>query len=136
MTSSVFFEYLNYSSTWRTAVDLKRFVVRSSTKVEERKNETIHSIFLKKMKSKDLQKVVISKYENGESLAKICRDLSGVVSYRTIRRWCKSITNTGSINLSKPPGQIRTARTKGAIQKVKDRLKRKKPYQHENLLSS
>ena len=78
------------------------------------------------MKSKDLQKVGISKYETGESLAKIHRDLSGVVSYRTIRRWCRQIATTGSINLSKPPGQIRTARTKGAIQKVKNRLKRKK----------
>ena len=36
------------------------------------------------------------------------------------------IATTGSINLSKPPGQIRTARNKGAIQKVKNRLKRKK----------
>jgi transposase len=67
------------------------------------------------------------KYKNGESLAKSCRDLSGAVSYVTIRRWFKPITNTGSTNLSKPPDQIRTARTKEAIQKVKDRLKRKKP---------
>ena len=79
------------------------------------------------MKSKDLQSVVFSKYENGDSLAKICRDLSGIVSYRTTRRWCKLINNTGAISLSKPPGGTRTIRTKGTIQKVKDDL-HLKPY--------
>ena len=86
-----------------------------------------------KMKSKDLQNVVFSKHENGDSLAKICRDLSGIVSYRTIRRWCKSINDTGAISLSKPPGGNRTIRTKGTIQKVKDRLKRKKPVSARKL---
>jgi hypothetical protein len=79
------------------------------------------------MKSKGLQKVVFSKYENGESLAKICRDLSSVISCRTIRRWCKAITNTDSINSYKPPDPIRTAR------KVKDRLKRKQPVSARKL---
>ena len=35
-------------------------------------------------------------------------------------------TKTGSIDLSKPPDQIRTARTMGVIRNVKYRLKRKK----------
>ena len=36
------------------------------------------------------------------------------------------INKTGAINLSKPPGSIRTIRTKAAIQKAKSRLKRKR----------
>ena len=36
------------------------------------------------------------------------------------------INKTGAINLSKPPGSIRTIRTKAAIQNVKSRLKRKR----------
>lgn len=79
------------------------------------------------MKSKDLQKLVLSKYENYEQPAKIFQDLNGSVSLRTIERWCKSIRNTGSINLSTSSGRPRTIRTKANIRKVKNRLKREKP---------
>ena len=51
------------------------------------------------MKSKDLQKAVKIKYENGDGPAKIHRDLGGVVSKRTIKLWIKMINNTGSIEL-------------------------------------
>ncbi|CAF1548778.1 unnamed protein product, partial [Didymodactylos carnosus] len=36
------------------------------------------------------------------------------------------IGDTGSIDLAKPPGRPRIVRTKNMIQKVKNRLKRKK----------
>jgi mevalonate pyrophosphate decarboxylase len=64
------------------------YTIRRSVLYETRqKKERDHSFDIsKKMKSKDLQKVVFSKYENGESLAKNCRDLNGVISYRTIKR--------------------------------------------------
>ncbi|CAF4030680.1 unnamed protein product [Rotaria magnacalcarata] len=55
------------------------------------------------MKSKDIQKVVKTKYGNGDGPMKIYRDLAGVVSLKTIKLWIKMINNTGSINLSPPP---------------------------------
>ena len=71
------------------------------------------------MKSKDLQKVVLSKYEAGDQPRKIFCDLNKVLSLRTVERWCKSIRETGSINLTSPPGPSRTIRTKATIQKIK-----------------
>jgi hypothetical protein len=56
------------------------------------------------MKSKDLQKLVLSKYENGDGPTKIFRDLNGAMSLCTIERWCKMIREDGSINLSSPSG--------------------------------
>ena len=58
------------------------------------------------MKSKDLQKLVLSKYEKGDTTAKIFDDLSGSVSLRTIQRWCKMISQHGSIDLSHPPNKV------------------------------
>lgn len=75
------------------------------------------------MKSKDMQGVVLSKYEKGEAPKKIFQDLNGAVSYRTIERWCKMIRESGTIDLSRPPGCHRTVRTKAAIQKIKKRVK-------------
>jgi len=49
------------------------------------------------MKSKDLQKLLLSKYENGESVAKICHDLNGGINRATVFKWCKMIRNTDSI---------------------------------------
>ena len=77
------------------------------------------------MKSKDLQQLVFCKRQNGEGPAKIFRDLNGLVSQRTIKRWGKMISESGSISLSKSSGRLRTVRTKGTIQKVKNRLNRK-----------
>ena len=78
------------------------------------------------MKSKDVQKLVLSKHEKGETTTKIFHDLNGSISLRTIQRWCKMIDKQGSIDLSYSPGRPRTSRTKGAICKVKTRLYRKK----------
>ena len=50
------------------------------------------------MKSKDLQQVVFRKYEDGDSLTKIFRDLNGSLGLATIKRWCKMIRETGSIH--------------------------------------
>ncbi|CAF4679155.1 unnamed protein product [Rotaria socialis] len=78
------------------------------------------------MKSQDLQKLVLSKYENGDGPTKIFRDLNGAISLQTIERWCKSIRDTGCINLSTSPGRPRTIRTKAAIRKIKNRVERRR----------
>ena len=74
------------------------------------------------MKNKELQKVVKTKYENGDGPAKIHRDLGGVLSKRTINLWIKMINNTGSIELSRSSGHTCTARIKVNISKAKWRL--------------
>ena len=88
---------------------------------------SITSILLLAAKSKDFQNLLLSKYQNGDGLSKIFRDLNGSVSLRTTQRWCKAVRDTGSTNLSSPPGSQRTIRTKRAIQKIKHRLERRKP---------
>lgn len=85
------------------------------------------------MKSKNVQQIVLSKYENGDNPAKIFRDLNGAVSHIIIKRWCKMISNTGAINLSTYPGRPRTVRSATVIQKVKNRLKQKKPFSARRL---
>ena len=75
------------------------------------------------MKSKDLQKLVLSKYEEGQTPKKNFQDLNGAASYPTVKRWCKMIRKTGAIDLSKPFGCHRTVRTKAAIQKTKRKSK-------------
>ena len=78
------------------------------------------------MKSKVLQKVVLSKYQNGDISTKIHRDLNGGIGLRTIKRWCQRIRQSGSTKLSSPLDGPRFARTKGNIQMVKHCLRRKK----------
>ncbi|CAF1350541.1 unnamed protein product [Rotaria magnacalcarata] len=82
------------------------------------------------MKSKDLQNIVLSKYQNGDTPTKKFRDLNGGIGLRTIKRWCQMILQSGSITLSNPPGCPRLARTKGNIRKVKNGLRRKKKRLH------
>lgn len=60
------------------------------------------------MKHKDLQNLVLSKYEKGDGSTKIFHDLNGAISLSTIERWCRTIHETGSINLSKSLGRPRT----------------------------
>ncbi|CAF1071448.1 unnamed protein product [Adineta ricciae] len=79
------------------------------------------------MKYKDFQKLVLSKYENGDGPRKIFRDLNGAIGLRTIERWRQSIRDTGCINLSRSYGRPRAIRTKASIRRVKNRLKRRKP---------
>ncbi len=78
------------------------------------------------MKSKDLQNVVLSKYNSGDHPRKIFRDLNGGLALSTVQCWCKMIDKYGTIDLSKPPGHSRTVRTKSTIQKVKQRVNRKR----------
>ena len=78
------------------------------------------------MKSKDLQKIVFSKRQNGDGPTKIFRDLSGGLCLRTVERWCKMIDESGSIDLSSPTGCPRISRTPAAIRKVKHRLNGRK----------
>ena len=78
------------------------------------------------MKSKDLQKLVLSKYNIGQGPAEIFQHLNGAVSLITIKRWCKMIRESGAIQLSTSSGRPRAIQTKQSIQKVKQRLTRKK----------
>ena len=85
------------------------------------------------MKSKDLQKLVLSKYEKGEGPSEIFRHLNGALCLRTGKRWCKMIRETGSIELSTSPGRSPIIRTKEPIKKVKHRLNRKKKVTNRKL---
>ena len=78
------------------------------------------------MNSKDLQKLVLSKYEKCEGPSEIFRHLDGALCLRTVKRWCKMIRETSSIELSTSPCRSRTIRTKESIKKVKHRLNPKK----------
>ena len=77
------------------------------------------------MQSKDLQNVVLSRYQNGDTPTKIYHDLSGVIGLRAIKQWCQMIHQTGTINLSSLPGCPRLMRRKANIKKVKHHLHRK-----------
>ena len=58
------------------------------------------------MKSKGLQKIVLSKYQNDDTTAKIYRDFNDGIGLRTIERWCQIIRRSGSITLSSPTGVV------------------------------
>ena len=75
------------------------------------------------MKSKDLQKLLLSKYELGQTRKRIFEDLNGAVSYPAVKRWCKMIRETGAIDLSKRSDCDRIVRTKAPIQKIKRKPK-------------
>ena len=67
------------------------------------------------MKSKDLQELVLSKYEKVEGPSEIFRYLNCALCLRTVKRWCKMIHETSSIELSTSPGRSRIIRTKESI---------------------
>ena len=75
------------------------------------------------MKSKDLQNIVLSKSQSGDTPTQIYRDLNGGIGLRTIERWCQMIRRSGSLDLSGPTGCPCLIRTKDNIRKVKDRLR-------------
>ena len=75
------------------------------------------------MKSKDLRKLGLSKYEGEQTPKKIFDGLNGAVSYRTVKRWCKMIRETGAIDLSKLSACHGTVHTKAAIQRIKRKSK-------------
>ena len=78
------------------------------------------------MKSEDLQKVIVSKRQNGDFPTKNYHDLNGTLGLTTIKRWCKMIDETGSITLTSPPGCPRTVRTEGIVKKTKRKLQQRK----------
>ena len=78
------------------------------------------------MKSKHLQKVVLSQYHNGDTTTKVHRHLNDGIDLTTIKRWCQIIHQSSSIKLLSAAGGRCFVRTKGNIQKVKHRLCRKK----------
>ena len=51
------------------------------------------------MKSKDLQKVVLSKCQNSDRPSKIFQDLNGAISHNQVFVWCRMIDATGCINV-------------------------------------
>ena len=75
------------------------------------------------MKSKDIQKLVLSKYEDP---SEIFQYLNGTVSLITIKRWCKMIRETGTIQLSKSSARPRTIRTNGVHPKGEDSFESEK----------
>ena len=87
---------------------------------------TLFKIHFIKMKSLDLQNIVKSKHLSADDLTKIFKDLNGELSLSTIKRWVKTINETGAIQIRNSPGHPRTTRTKHMIRKVKQRLNRKK----------
>lgn len=88
---------------------------------------TLVSINAEKMKSKELQTLVVSKHEKGDGPQKIFDDLNGLLCLKTIQRWCKMIVTNGAIELRHPPGRTRRASGQETRQKIKSRLRRKKP---------
>ena len=82
------------------------------------------------MKSKDIQRLVLSKYEIGDGPTKIFRDLNGAISLPTIERWCKSIHDTGFTNLSCSSGRPRT------IRKIKGRWEQGKSVSSGRILKN
>ena len=75
------------------------------------------------MKGDDLQRFLLSKYEKGEPSTKFFEDLNGLWA---LEPFDDGLKETGTINLSHTLGCPRIIRTKGMIQKVKKRMKRKK----------
>ena len=69
------------------------------------------------MKSKEFQNLVRSKYQNCDGLTKIFRNLNNSIGLQTIERWCKALRDTGSINLSSPPGSSENHSNKGKYSK-------------------
>ena len=74
------------------------------------------------MKSKDLQKLVLSKYEE-QIPKKIFEDLNGAVSYPTVKRWCAMIQETGTIDLSKLSACHRNSSHEGDHREDQKRIK-------------
>ncbi|CAF1428140.1 unnamed protein product, partial [Rotaria sp. Silwood1] len=74
------------------------------------------------MKSQDFRKVVMRMIDDGMPSIEIEKQLRNVVNQRTIRRWQNLYKETGEIDLKKSTGRPKIVRTKGLIQKVKQRL--------------
>ena len=51
------------------------------------------------MKNKDLQNIVLSKYQKGDTPTEIHRHFNGGISLSTIKSWCQTIRQSYSIHL-------------------------------------
>ena len=85
------------------------------------------------MTSKNLQKLVFSKGEKGEGPSEIFLHFTGALCLRAVKRWCKMIRETGSIELSTSPDRSPIIRMQESIKKVKDRLNQKKKSIHQKI---
>jgi len=85
-----------------------------------------YSVKFRKMKTKELQNLVLLKHQNGKKAAAIFRELDGQISIKTVRRWIKMIVENGAIDLQTPPGRKRDARSTANVQRTKRLLKGKK----------
>ena len=77
------------------------------------------------MKLKDLQNIVVSKYQKADTSTEIHRHLNDGISLETIKRWCQMSSQTDSFQRR---GMLVGPRIFGTIQnirKVKKRLYRK-----------
>ena len=77
------------------------------------------------MNSKDLQNIVLSKYQKGDTPTEIHRNLNGGISLAIVTRWCQIIRQSSSIHLLGTHGGPWIVRTKENIQKVKNCFRRK-----------
>ena len=56
-----------------------------------------------RMKDKNHQNILLSKYRNGDTVTKIFHDLNDRVGLRIVKRWCQMIHQSGSITSASPP---------------------------------
>jgi hypothetical protein len=68
------------------------------------RSHVLKSISFNKMNSKDIQKLVISKYKNGNSARQRFDYLKDALGRITVFEWCRMIRNFGCIQLSTPMG--------------------------------
>ena len=66
-----------------------------------------HWFYLWSWKVNNIQNLLLSNYQNDNGTTKIFRDHNGSVTLRTAERWCKTVRDTDSINLSSPPDRVR-----------------------------
>ena len=72
------------------------------------------------MNSKDLQNVVLSKYEKDDTPTEIYRHLNRRISLATIKRWCQMVRQSDSIHLLGTHAAPRIVR---ALKRISKKLK-------------
>ena len=125
MKGSLFLDYHRYFPFFLSTFFWKVPYLILYKTIEKRSDWTTIYPFCN-MKSKDLQKLVLSKYENGNGITNIIQDLNGAINLSTIERWCRRIYEVGTIDLVNSRGCSGTIWTKAAIQKIKRSLNRRK----------
>ena len=89
------------------------------------------------MKSKDLQNIVLSKYQKGDTPTEIHRHLNGDISLVAVKRWCQMIRQFDSTHLL---GTCVTSWIVRALKRIHKKLKiicaENRRYQLENFRGS